>query len=146
MAYIVYSRTPKGRPSSYEDTSTGEILSNRQYLNRQKAAPFGFSTYAAKLRTDNSLKEQTFKLSKTSHTTYKLDPNGDIRAQLQYITNKHKHAYAATIQIEAADKSVKQTQVYGLGDFDMMEEGIAETEDKYGMTAVGYYLVIIGDS
>lgn len=146
MAYVIYERNKSGGAKNYQDTSTGEILSNRQYLNRNKAVPNGFSTYAAKLRTDKSIKESTFKLSKTKHSTYKLDPNGDIRAQLKYITAKHPHAYGASIQIESEDKSLKQTQVYGLGDYDMMEEGIDETEDKYGMTAVGYYLVIIGDS
>lgn len=48
MAYQVIARTPKGKPSRYLDTDTGESISARQYRNRTEAAKSGYRTLSQK--------------------------------------------------------------------------------------------------
>lgn len=170
MAYIVYSRTPQNakktgnKPKEYQDTQSGEIISNRQYLNRTKAIPQGFSTYGQKLSKQKPLSVVRYKLSKTTQTTYKLDEKGYIEGQILSIIDaipNQSGISGITVVIEGKReiklKSGKRSKEKRTGAQTRVEaptpDGIAdilsdieEVEDKYNMGSNNaYYLIVIED-
>lgn len=170
MAYVIHSRTPQNakhtgnKPKEYKDTQSGEIISNRQYLNRTKAIPQGFSTYSQKLAKQKPLSVIRYKLSKTTQTTYQLDASGDIPNQILTILDNNPNPSGLsgiTIIIEGKrERKLKgqkpsqekrtgaQTQVRApnASGVDEVMEDIEEVEDKYDMGSNNaYYLVVIED-
>lgn len=165
MAYVINERNKSGGAKNYTDTRTGEIISNRQFLNRTKAIPQGFSTYSQKLKKQRPLSSKIFKLSKTRQTTYSLDSNGDIEGQILSIIDavpNQSGLSGITVVIEgdrelrtkkgsksSTKRTGAQTQVEA-----PTADGVAniiadieEVEDKYDIGNVNaYYLIVIEDA